>query len=391
MTRAMTLRLFLSLSLLTYAAPAPAFQILSFVTEPCHENITLGLVGYGAPEFQIAPASTSLLNRLVAKAAQQGVPNDPATFAILKEMSARFHWNDLDLPTRYVLTSLVAGVRAPDTKGFAILDIDHIRGNHLDDSAQARHMLRKRTNDGADGNVSAIAQTRSEVSGLMNSILSNYGSPNLIRSQSWTFPFYGEQDVHLLSTAFDLGQLIHSVEDSYSHAIRDDQFKILAVANYIEAIKEGDKDDDRDGPPHSERLDRCNMNDSFDSLRIRELHRQAIRVFNEIDNLLAANSQNNATVEAILDDIFAYTPGCNNSNDYCGSEWIQKSREDISKPYKLGLNCGLIKTVSASNGDGPSAPTPAPLMMLIMLLSAPLAVSYFLRSRSRRESAILRN
>ncbi len=358
------------LFLLLITSHAHAFQILSTVTNSCHESMTLGLVGAGSQEFR-QPAPSVLLSRFVATVRQIGVPQDRATQALIKEMDARFNWAGLDDATRYVLASLVAGARMPDTHGFSVIDIDHVRDNHLTDSAQATHMLRNRTDDLSDGNQQAITRTRAQLSSFVTTVLSQYANSQFLTQQTWAFPFYGEVSVQLFGPAFFLGQVSHSIEDSYAHTIRDSNFNILAISNYIEAM-EDDIDEDRDGPPHSDRLDQCNMADAFDKMRIDEAQRQLLRVYNQFDSTIAANSQDPAAVESILDDVFIYQAGCVNSNNYCGSEWIAKAREEVSKPYKLGFNCGLVKDFRGPRGPGGFG-----------LLLLPIAVALLLKRRLR--------
>ena len=316
---------------------------------------------------------------MVAKANAGQVPNDSATQAVIKEMTRRFNWGGLDYPTRFVLMSLVAGARAPDTKGFSVIDIDHIRGAQLTDSAQATHMLRRAVNDGPDGNISSIAQTRAQITSFLNSTLSSWAvGGSLVRPERWTFPFYGEQTIQVFSPAFDIGQISHSIEDSYSHTLRDDNFQIVAVANYIE-LMENRLNEERDGPPHSDRLDQCNMNDTFDSMRITELHRQAVRVYTQLDSLLQSNTTDDSSIETILDDIYVYRSGCPKSTEYCGSAWQAKANEATSKPYKLGFNCNLVKP----EGRGGSGPGPGSMQLTLaaLLLFIPIAVATALKKR----------
>lgn len=159
--------------LMALSNEARAFQILSSVSQPCHESMTLGLFGFGPNEFRVSTSSV-LFNRFVATVRQIGVPPDRATWAAIKEMDARFNWSGLDDATRFVLASLVAGARMPDTHGFSVIDINHIRDNHLTDSAQATHLLRNRADDGNDGNTAAIQRNRAQVTSFVAMTLNEY-------------------------------------------------------------------------------------------------------------------------------------------------------------------------------------------------------------------------
>jgi hypothetical protein len=352
-----SLLLFLVISLAN-AAEANAFKILSALTEGCHENITLAALGQPTNGFNgdSLPSVAPMFARFVARAELEGIPQDEASRGLRRETARRYGWGNMSEAAQFVLSSFIAGVRAPDTGGYSIVDLSQIRGSHIRDDQQTAHFLRRQNDDFAAGDLSAIQDAKSRLSDLSSQVLNTWASSNSAqRRERWTFAFYGEKDVTVFSPAYDMGLIAHAIEDSYAHALRDENdLKIIAVENYLDLVRDR-YDGTRDGPGHSERLDQCNVHDSFDLPRIDAARKSTATVFNALDAAMATNGTDVTGVNSAFDTTFAYKAGCDVSNQYCDGLWYRKAKEEISEPYEVG--CGLVAPVAHHNGDsGPTGP-----------------------------------
>lgn len=370
--------------------PAFSFQILSALTDACHEKMTLGVLGYGPASFRESDPSplAAFYSRMVAKASAVGVPADRASEGMVREMENRFQWSGLSQAQKFVLASFVAGVRSPDTNGFSIVDINHLRGLHIRNQEQSAHILRRSDQDGGGADLEAIEEARARILNLVRAAQTSWnGDASLYRDERWTFAFYGEHTVRVMAAAYDLGVALHVLQDAYAHVIRDDQFRVLAISNFVEAVI-GEHDEASDGPAHSERMDRCAVEtDDFDRMRVDEARERAIQFLNAVDSTFQAESYDETGVAATLDPIFTYQPGCHSGNAYCGSVWYQKAREKFTGPFSV--SCGLMRSVDDDGpwGDGhrPGA-TAAALgsVTALVFLLLPLLLIVWFRSRPRR-------
>lgn len=370
---------------------AQAFKIVSALTDGCHENITMGSLGKSSPAFNGdgTPSTASLLARFVQRVTTEGIPQDEASRGLRRENANRYGWGGYTEAEQYILASFLAGVRAPDTGGYSIVDFSQIRGSHIRDDEQSAHFLRRKDSDGTQGDIAVIQETTTRLATLANAALTQWATGGTAETRvRWTFAFYGERDVSVFGPAYNLGLIAHAVQDSYAHALRDENdLRVIAIANYLEVILDGFSDD-RDGPGHSERLDQCNVNDSFDAPRINEARRQTARVFEVLDQQMASNGVDTSAFSAALAAVFDYKPGCNGANRYCNGLWYQKSLEDVSKPYEVG--CGLARPASHhdhhhGSGGGGKMTTSLSVnaMVFFLLIGLPILTALGLRRRSR--------
>lgn len=378
-------KLFLIFSALVLAlavsSKAHAFKILSALTEGCHEKMTLGMFGQLSPggfRGDDLPSLAPLLTRLKARAETDGIPQDEASRGLRREIANRYGWGAMSEAELYIFSSILAGVRSPDTNGHSIVDFSQIRGSHIRDDDQNAHFLRRKDDDGHTGDLNVINATKTRLLGQTASVLAGWaGTASLNRTERWTFAFYGESDVTVFSPAFDLGLIVHALQDSYAHALRDEtDMKIIAVENYIDLVL-AKYEEVRDGPGHSERLDQCNEHDTFDAGRI-----ETARALEAIDAQLAAGTQDTTATATVFDDIFSYRAGCTFANRYCDSLWYRKATEQISEPYEVG--CGLLKRRSDKNGSGGGAALFEPFLLrhflvLLLLASLPILTALGLR------------
>ena len=298
---------------LLLVAPAHAFTILTPASEPCHEDIALSAFQSDA----LAPVVDALAARISA-------PTDRATRAFVDDVAKLYAIEERDPRRRFVLASIVIGVRAPDTRGFAVIKLNETRTVHIDDDNQADHSLRRSGHDGGEGNAAAITDARE---GLMEKVRAARASEE-VASARWSFPFYGEVDVDVDAKAFYWAQMTHTIQDAYTHMLRDGDLRVVTVCNFVDAVT-GKLKEGRDGLPHSDTLDTCDEDDPLDAPRVRAA-RQA-----SIDVVLAAFADDDTALGAVLDRVYDLRDGCTVDNDYCDSPYLERAREGLSEPVRL--------------------------------------------------------
>lgn len=373
-TRMVSIKRVLILGLLFLSTPSWAFQILAATTQPCHERMLLGVFGQGPGGFigNGTPSVQTLLNLFVQRVEQLGVPQDRGTQGLMREMNKRFLWDGRSEAEIFVFSSFVAGVRNPDTRGFSIVDINQVRSIHVRDDDQDAHTLRQSKDDEPNGSSQAINDTVTRLYKNFTAAQQAWAS-NGFTKQRWTFAFYGEQEVNVFGPAYQLGLIAHAIQDSYAHAVRDDNLKIVTVLNYVDLML-GAHRKERDGLGHSDRMDRCDAEgSSFDQLRINEARVRVAEVFNAAENILANNLSDISSLQTIVGQIYDFRSGCDISNDFCGSSWYAYATSEVTKPLLSG--CGLVipKDFSQMGRGSPQAST------VFLLLVMPLLMALVLR------------
>lgn len=298
---------------------AHAFTIKSGFTESCHEQISVEALA----DFLDEPLRSDIR-----------VPTDD-TWRKLSRNIEPFLGIDLTDEELFVAFSLFVGVRAPDTEGHSIANLESLRNIHADPrpEGQYRHTLRGILDDGPDGNLAAVEGAREEIRKSFYKALDSLQRPP--EEQGGRAPvvldFYGRIHVDVWEPAFRLAEAMHTVQDSFAHTIRsevDELKSIVTVLNYVDAIST-DFNAERDGLPHSDFADQCNQDDVSE---IREAARQAT-----LDLLFAfrmANSGDQIALEAFLDEWFTLLPGCTPENDFCdNSKGLAVVEREPTGPY----------------------------------------------------------
>jgi hypothetical protein len=325
---------------LMWHGTAAAFEILTPVSDPCHERLVLAAFD-AIPEPWSSDEDRSLdtvLGEMVAAARAAGVPDDRVTRGFVNEIAQIFgHTRTEDPAEAWVVASLVSGVRGPDTLGFAVLQLNEVREIHINDGGQARHSLRRSDHDHAGGVAAAVADARSYVKGRAEELRSLHQSGEPVTTERWTFAFYDEHDVHVYGPAHRLGELAHTVQDAYTHTIRDDDLQVIEVLNFVEAIAGGHQEQ-RDGRRHSDRLDRCDVQgDVFDGLRFEAARAATIEAVAAAWAMAVSPSGDSSELDAALDEVYRLRDGCSSQNEYCGSSWAEAAAEEATTSVSLGL------------------------------------------------------
>ncbi len=332
---------------------AQAWEIEATSADPCHERLTLAAFdAIGAPWSADDDASLApLLDAMAARAEALGVPGDRATRAFIDAVAERFGLGELPAARRFVLASLVAGVREPDTRGFSPVKLNETRETHIDEAYQAEHALRRSGDDDASGMRVALDQAHAVLIARFaaaHALWNDRGDP--VRGARWTFAFYGEQEVEVFGPAFRLGQMAHTVQDAFTHVLRDAELRATGVANFVEAIQ-GGLHEMRDGIAHSARLDRCNVGESAeDAERFAAARRATAAVLAAAGEGMQRPDYPRGALDGTATPLFAAREGCGPANDYCDARWLDLAREEPTEPIRAWF-CNAAPDV-----PGPAAP-----------------------------------
>lgn len=373
--------------------PASAFYILSPKTEPCHERLMLGSLGaLGAGEAPFSDDSSvgpQFLGLLAERVESRGLPEDEGTRAFVDDIAERYGFAGRAWPEKFVLSSFVAGVRQPDTDGLSVIKFNETRSLHLQDRHQPKHSLRQTDHDYDGADAQAITRAREVVEYRLERAWASWQDDDeLLERARWTFSFYGEVDVYVLAAAFEFGRAAHVIQDAYAHALRDDEMRVVAMSNFVDAVEQR-YFEPRDGPAHSDRLDECDVEESaFDEMRVVEARHATIELLDVLARALEASEQDLAEqdlakqdlakqVQVPLDRIYDLREGCTVDNDYCGSSWAPLAASDPTEPYDLTL-CTTWAPRSHQQVAGALISAAAALVWALWRL---------LTSRSRRSTA----
>lgn len=234
------------LALLAAVGPSHAYSLRTAVSRSCHEQITARSLG--------------VLVELVDVDARVEVPDDPVLDRLLDTL--QFPGTaDADDATRFLMLSIIVGVRSPDTDGHSTFDLAALRRLHADPAprGQYAHALRGPDDDGIEGDIAAVDGTLAAIveEVMLGAELSAGGA--IVRKPAY-LDHYGRIEVPVVLFAWHVGRAIHALQDAHAHMIWDaDVRQIVGVLNYVDAV-EG-RLDSHDGLAHSDALDDCNRDD----------------------------------------------------------------------------------------------------------------------------------
>ncbi|MEO0322266.1 MAG: hypothetical protein AAF447_04880 [Myxococcota bacterium] len=329
---------------LALAAPSPAaaFSIASGFSEPCHEVLSAQAfddVALTLPTARIVVPRGSGWRR-VGRFVLETVGVDPTG---LTEVEF------------FVLTSLLVGVRSPDTEGHAILNLESARTIHTNPNAEEQyaHALRGLDDDGVAGDEAAVAGTRARILEEVaeaDAAIRRPPEEQLLRTQLY-FDFYGLVDLDVWAVAFHLGRAAHALQDSFAHTIRDehDDFRrVLTVFNFVEAVS-GTLRESRDGLAHSDAMDQCSEETADTRAAARRATGELFVAAREV--FLGRDAD---AVESVLDAWLRYRPGCSVADEFCDNgRWLRLARQDPSEPFlcsAAGVPAGWIASQLAPLG-----------------------------------------
>lgn len=316
-------------------SPAAAWEIDTGRSDPCHERITLGAFGIGEAPF-VRPDGDRLsatFDLLVERAAEVGVPGDRTTDDFIASAAGTFGFTHFDRTERWVMASLIAGARHPDTQGKSLLQLRSTRATHIDAERQALHSLRRPSHDGPAGDAQAVADARRAITETLRRAHRQWHA-DAITEAEWVFPFRGRTDVRVFAAAFEFGRAAHTIQDAYTHMLRDADGAVVTVLNYAEAVWEG-HERSRDGLRHSGRLDRCEAGDAFDAARIRAAGDATMALQRAANATLGEATFDDGALTSALDRVYTLREGCTVANDYCDTAWLEPALQSQTEPIRL--------------------------------------------------------
>jgi hypothetical protein len=287
---------------------AQAFQIRDRLHADCHERLTaksLSEAGYLRPEEAAAP---------------------------LSEEDRRFiDDGEVDLsayPRNLAAMALITGVRWNDLQGNGTFEMDHLATVHNADDDQRAHCLRRRGQDGVEGDRAALVDCvgfiREQLDAAFASIDSS-GLPDSAREQVRIHaPYENTIEYPLPRFYFHAGRALHTVQDSFTHDLRSaDWHQVINVGNWVEQVR-GDLQEPRDGHPHERELDVCGSSRPGEAALVAA----AQLASNELFQILVARDPHDATrglsaadrnqaLDAFFNRWFQYQGGCTLETEYC--------------------------------------------------------------------------
>ncbi|MBL0276303.1 MAG: hypothetical protein IPQ24_09465 [Anaeromyxobacter sp.] len=310
----------LLLALLTLPASTAAYTVSSLVTPGCHERLTsaaLRAVRLGRPEAGPLP-----------------VTSDERALVADLEFTPEPDMADLGAAT------LLLSVRDNDLKGESGGSTTSLAAVHGNPFNQEEHCLRSRDQDEPGGTVAAIATCRAFIRGRVAEALEGLDAagapdPALRTALRIHLSLRGEIEAALPTFYVRIGQAIHALEDSYSHAYRTpDGRQITVVLNWIDEA-DGNLLEARDGPPHTTALDACDDATPLITTR-RELATAAAAALLDAALDPARTKEEKMTrVDELLDASLTFAPGCTSDNQWCAAPERQ-----LPAVLPAGFGCG---------------------------------------------------
>lgn len=309
------------------ASKAAAFTFSSPVSDGCHEEIAIAAVreaGWpdGAPAPALGPGDIVLADNLPVNVG--GATTDPWTMA------------------------LVIGVRFNDLKGFESLDLPALAEVHHRQDAQNEHCLRRDSDDGPEGDVSAIDACRGFIASEIDRALET--DMTAIEPVRVALAYEPSAEVDINAYAFHSGRALHALQDSFTHSFRSpDGTRIRHVLNFVDPSEESDYARQRDGFEHLSALDECGGNAAAERRKLLATQASAELLAAIADTTGGIDGRRARALE-VLDRWVVLEPGCTFENDWCDA------------PERLEAGCSVAPSGSF----------------------APLAVALVLWARRRR-------
>jgi hypothetical protein len=339
------------LGALTVWAPVCAwgFQIESVVSKGCHERLTQGaLSGAVWPNGEPRPAPTEA-DRALAASLEFTTPRDADGWTL----------------------STLIGARDNDLHGAALLDLPDLVVVHNGQEYQDEHCLRGTSDDGPEGDRSALQACRAFILGEVALALGDEPQPDLLLTEGVKIAMRWEtRAVGLQRYGFHLGRAMHALQDSFSHAFRgDDLRRVQSVFNWIDPVMSQDYSPARDGWPHQSSFDACD-GDVEVARRVAAAQEASGALVAAMSTGTDRTSRLEAT-GALLDEWLAYEPGCTSDNAFCGkAELPPGCASTAGSPLLPLVVLGLFAARRRTRGPA-GRWRPAPALLTLLLASPP--------------------
>jgi hypothetical protein len=284
------------------AGAARAFTIETLFTAKCHEKITAQALRTARLQLEMAATPPATVDERALIDDLQFAPDDD-----MRDLAG---------------ATLLVGVRDNDLKGSSQDDLTVLSAIHGDPVNQREHCLRGPGQKEPGGSAAALASCRAFIRGRILEALSGLdaaGRPDLANRTSLglRLSLRGHVEALLPTYYVRIGQAMHAVQDSFTHAYRTpDGMKITVVLDWVDSVN-GSLVDSVDGPAHATKLDVC---DDPDELRQnRRTLATNVSTALLIATLAASHTHDErmAAVDQVLDTYLSYSPGCTFDNAWC--------------------------------------------------------------------------
>ena len=230
---------------------------------------------------------------------------------------------------------------------------------------QRLHCLRAPEHDGPAGDRSALEACKAYIVEQIGAALGDADLPDLGANETVRLHlvFRGDADIPLQRFGFHLGQAIHALQDSFTHAFRSpDKRQVRTVLNWVDWLGSGYRAE-RDGFQHVQALDECDASDEGGPERRLAAKQATSELLAAVANDEGGRTGRLARAGAVVDAWFGIGESCTAENRWC----------DAPEQHQVSVaGCGIAGTSSGAAGGGG-------LGLLIFLTLAG-------RSRSRRSS-----
>ncbi len=307
---------------------ARAYTIASAISSGCHERVTTDALRAIRQEL---PAAAPL----PADVDEQALIDD-LEFPVPADL------NDLGGAT------LLMGVRDNDLKGRASNDVTELALVHGDPRLQREHCLRGVADDEPNGSANAIAACHAFILERIAQALAGLDAagmpdPTNRTTLSVYLALRHRVDAWLPTYYLRIGQAIHAVEDSFTHAYRSgDGMQITVALNWVDEAS-GTLVTTRDGPPHAGELDHCDDPDDLRRQRRLLATEAAAAILRATLDPQSDVAQKMTASAAILDHYVAYAPGCTVDNGWCSA---------LERKYGNGFGCAVAARGEPSPAGG---------------------------------------
>jgi len=293
-----------ALSAAAAVRPARAYTIETQFTAKCHEKLTAEALRRARATLEIprTPPATADERALIDDL--QFVPDDD-----MKDLAG---------------ATLLVGVRDNDLKGNSQDDLTVLSAIHGDPHNQQEHCLRGPDQREPDGSARAVAACRAFVLGRVLEALDGLGTtgmPDLDKRASLRLhlSFRGGVDASLPLYYVRIGQAMHAIQDSFTHAYRTaDGMKITVVLNWLDSVN-GTLVESVGGPGHATKLDVCDDPDDLRKTRRTLATDASAALLVATMGPRKTREERIAAVEGVLDTYLDYSPGCTFANEWCGA------------------------------------------------------------------------
>ncbi len=315
-----------------FARGAQAFTIESSVTRGCHEEVTadvLRQVRKAVPQVAM-PLTTTRNDRALIEDVPFTVPGD------LHDIAA---------------VTLILGVRDNDVKNFGAEALDQLAALNADPESQKLHCLRSAGQDEPEGSQAAIDDCHAFIKENLLAALDGLDAKGLPdgtkRDQlDVSLAIRGQVSVSVPRFYVRAGRALHTIEDSFTHTYRNvaDPHQVTVVLNWIDYANKT-LDESRDGPAHTQELDRC---DDPDALRTQR-RQLAVEAGTAALVLLLDSTHDRAKKERAIDDMldeyisFDSKAHCTAANHWC----------DAPENAYANAGCGC-RSAGGENGGTPA-------------------------------------